>query len=148
MCRMWPQSKVRWVLIASGLHALSASVPMLLFPQLWLDLLLPPGAAAQCLSDSVCHTFAHLVAVLVIGYGLSYMLAGLFAGQAAALIAGAAGKTGVFVVLSRAYFQGAVSAMAFATGVSDLALAMLYLYILVQMRVGGSAAAKDANKNR
>lgn len=131
---MWPPFQLRLVLIASGLHALSASVPLLVVPQAWLSLLLPSGGAEQCVADATCLMLAQLVGVLVVGFAISYMLAGLLAGQAAALLSGAIAKSAVFVVLSRAYFRGDVAVLAFLTGLTDLALAVLYVVILVGMR--------------
>jgi hypothetical protein len=120
------------ILLFGGVHAFSACVPSILFPNLGYSLLLTSTYADRCMEgDLLCGFMFYLTMVLVFGYAVGYTIAGLYVNQGAAITAGIVGKLLVAWVLWRGYASGVFSTLALVVGFSDFLLALAYIYVMV-----------------
>lgn len=120
------------VLLFSGIHAFLASVPSVLFPSLGYPLLLQPKYAQMCLEgDALCTSLFSCIVALVVGYSVSYLLAGIYANQKAAICGGIVGKTLIAYFLYVAWTKGVTSDLAAVIALSDALLAIAFIYVLL-----------------
>jgi len=113
-------------------HALVASLPGILFPQFANSILLTPDYATQCKTDSLCAVTLQLVQLLVLAFALGYGLCAVCPRQTAIKTAGAFGKTFAFYVLTMGYMRGVISGIGMLIGMSDLLLAIGFVWYLFQ----------------